>query len=286
MSQQEISYGALCHEFEGISIEETAERMRAIGFTAVQLDPRASNVSLGSGLPSTLRAKQVRQIFEANGIRIVALAGYSNIMDCNPANREQVLMTFEEMIALCEHFGTPYIATETGGLDPDNPWANSPLNHTKEAWDELMPILHRLQRKAIQHGAVVLLEGYVNNVLSSTDKAKRIIDELGMEGLGFVLDPFNYMNPEDFADQRQTFQRVFDAIGAYSPIAHAKDAIWKDEWLVTPRAGTGLAQWPIYAEMLRKHKPDVPLLLEHMKLEEAHESLQFVQEAFRAIEVS
>ncbi|WP_049790045.1 sugar phosphate isomerase/epimerase family protein [Paenibacillus sp. JDR-2] len=281
MRNQGMEYGALCHEFEGISIEETAERMREIGFTIVQLDPRAANVSLGEVLPSPERAQQVRRIFEAQGIRIAALAGYSNLMDCNPSNREKVLEVFEGMIALCEHFGTPYIATETGGLDPINPWANSPLNHTEEAWNELVPILRRLQSKAAMHNAVILLEGYVNNVLSTTDKAKRIIEELGMNGLGFVLDPFNYLNPEDFDDQRQAFERVFEAIGAYSPIAHAKDAVWIDEWLVTPRVGTGVAEWPIYAELLRQHKPDIPLLLEHMKLEEAQESLRFVQAALQ-----
>lgn len=264
MKKKMNALGAMTHEIAGMSLEESAAAMERLGLTVIQLDPRDPKIALGESLPSPQRAKEVKELFARHGITIVALAGYTNLVDPNLTRREAGLQCFEKMIELCSDFGTSYIATETGGLDPESSWLNNPLNHTQDAWEMLVPIVERLRQKAVQHGASVLIEGFVYNILSTTDKAAQLMLEIGTDGLGFVLDPFNYMQPEDFYDQEEAFARVFRTIARYSPIAHAKDAIWEGDSLETPKVGDGLADWTIYTRLLRKYKPDAPLIMEHL----------------------
>src|SRR5690606_4015902 len=93
----------------------------------------------------------------------------------------------------CDAYGTRFIATETGSLHPTNSWRDSELNHTQQAWDELLRIVDRLRQRAVKKGAVLLLEGFINNVLSKPEQAKRMIEALGTDGLALVMDPFNFI---------------------------------------------------------------------------------------------
>lgn len=263
-----------------LSLEEMARAVQAHGFRHVHLDPRAPGI-LPPGAPLTAdRARRVRQVLADHGISVAALAGYTNLVDVHTERREAGLRAFEQMIELCQEFGTPYIATETGSLNPESPWEDYPANHAPAAWEELLTVLRRLLQRARQNGVTILIEGYVNNVVATTEEAARLLADLGAEGLGFVLDPFNYFTRADVERPREALDRIFRAIAARAPIAHAKDVVYTDRGIATPKAGAGRMDWPAYAAMLRRHAPHIPLILEHLGPGEVEACKATVEAAF------
>lgn len=266
--------------YGGLPLTEMARAAQAHGFRHMHLDPRASGI-LPPGAPLTADgARHVRQVLADHGITVAALAGYTNLVDAHTDRREAGLRAFEQTIELCPEFGTPYIATETGSLNPESPWEDYPANHTPAAWEELLTVLRRLLRRARQNGVTILIEGYVNNVVATTEEADRLLDDLGAEGLGFVLDPFNYFTRGDVDRPSEALDRIFDAIAARAPIAHAKDVVYTERGIATPKVGAGRMDWPAFAAMLRRRAPHIPLILEHLGRGEVEACKATVEAAF------
>jgi sugar phosphate isomerase/epimerase len=266
--------------YRNYSLEDMARAVAGHGLKYVVFDPRHHTVPPGEELTSE-HARRVRSVLEKHGITIVAVGGYTNLVDPDPERREKGLKAFERMIEVCRDFGTPYIATETGSLNPIHLKQAYPGNETEEAWEDLRGVLDRLMRKAEAHGVTILIEGYVKNVVCSTERALRLIREREGRPLKFVLDPFNYHTRGDMERPREALDRIFAAVASRSVVAHAKDVLYTEEGIVTPKPGAGRADWEYYAHLLQKHIPAVPLILEHLKPGEVEECLRFVRNAFK-----
>lgn len=272
--------GIVSTVYGAVDVDELARRAAGDGFTHVHLDPRTHGIPDASGHITSERARAAREVLQAKGITIAALAGYTNLVDPDPDRRETGLRQFEEITAVARAFGTPHVATETGSLNPHSPWSDYPQNHTPAARAELLTVLRRLLTTARRHGATILIEGYVNNVVATTEEAAGLVADLGGESLGFVLDPFNYCTPEDIAQPRAALGRIFAAIAGRAPIAHAKDVVYGRHGIDTPKVGDGRMDWPAFAGMLRRHCPDVPLMLEHLAPADIPHCRAIIERAF------
>jgi sugar phosphate isomerase/epimerase len=276
--------GIMSYIYNGWTAEAMAAEIRRHGLGYIQLDPKQSFGVMDEDPFSIERAHKIKDIFLQHGIRIVALSGYSNLVHPDAAKREKKIQEVEKRIDLCAAYGTRYLATETGSLHPTNGWRDCEENRSEEAWQLLTGVVDRLRRRAVKGGAVLLIEGFINNVLSRPEQAALMTEQLGTEGLAFVMDPFNYLAREDLDLSRQqpALERVFQAIAAYTPIAHAKDTLYTDDGIKTPRVGAGEVQWSLYASMLQRHLPDAPLIVEHADPNDVGDVLTLIQNAFAA----
>ncbi|UJF35606.1 sugar phosphate isomerase/epimerase family protein [Paenibacillus hexagrammi] len=278
--------GFMSYIYMGWSAEAMAEDARNHGMVYVQLDPKQSMQVMDDELFSLVRAEKIRSIFERNGISVVGLSGYTNLMNPNLQKGESKLEQLEKMIDLCSAYGTRYMATETGSLHPTNAWRDYEGNRTAQAWEQLLQIVDRLRNRAAKNGSILLVEGFVNNVMASAEQAAGMLKRLGTDGLAFIMDPFNYLTQEDLKRQPEAMTKIFDCIGEISPIAHAKDTLYGEGGLTTPRVGAGQADWNVYAELLAQRLPDVPLILEHAKPEDVAGCLAIIRHAFDNTEAS
>lgn len=275
--------GIMSYTYMEYSAEDMAKDIQARGFKYVQIDPRQSGI-LGADLANLARAEEVREAFASRGISIIALSAYFfNLLESDQKKLEHNMGTIERIMELSQVFGAPYVAAETGSLNLANHWRYHPDNDSEKAFSSLLQVVRRLRNKAVEQGCVFLLEGFVNHVLSDVERAQRVVAELGQEGLGFILDPFNYMKAEDLDNQEEALANIFSAIGSLSPLAHAKDAIYTEEGFKTPRSGTGKMNWRLVAEKFAQQTPEIPLLLEHLQPNDIDECLAFVERQFLAV---
>lgn len=272
--------GIMSYVYLGYPARRLAEAVASHGISVLQLDPRQKGLCEADGLPDAAQAAALRRLFAGFDISIPVLSGYTNLVHPDREERERRLRKLEDLIRLGPEFGAKYVATETGSLHPKNQWAAHPDNRTEAAWAMLTESVGRLRETAVRNGVTLLLEGFVNNVFYDPVQADRIVAELGTSGIGFVMDPFNFMTEADLDRQEQALDRIFDCLADRAPVAHAKDVIYTEKGIETPRAGTGRMRWRLFAERLSARMPDVPLVLEHLKPEETGACLEFVRRAF------
>jgi sugar phosphate isomerase/epimerase len=251
---------------------EQARHTRTAGLSCVHLRP-----------PPELSAEACRAAadsFRSEGIQVAAVAGYVNLVNPDLARRETGLARIHRLIELCREFGTPYLATETGSLNPDSEWEDHPANHTEQAWQILLPILREAVRRCEDAGVTLLIEGYVHNVIATVADCRRLREEIPSPHLGFMLDPNNLFEEADMRDVPAHLGRIFRTIGPYAPVAHAKDVVYRDGRIDTPRAGTGKLDYSVFARLMRQYQPDAPVVLEHLRESEVTETVAFVWQYF------
>jgi sugar phosphate isomerase/epimerase len=258
---------------------ERAERIASFGFTCVQWRlPLATQDINESNVRSLLKQYQDR------GLAIAALAGYENIVDPNPALKRQNLDRLKRLMdiaPLCggkNSWGTLGVATETGSKNRVTPWEWHADNAAATTWAELKATITDLARYAKQAGAKLLLEGYVKNVLRTTDDIQRLLRELRTVEYGFVLDPCNLLTADNMPQpaMMHAMAHMVAVMGKRAVIAHAKDVSYFHGAIATPRAGTGQLDYKTYLAQLDAHLPGVPLILEHLRADEVQSTLDFL----------
>jgi sugar phosphate isomerase/epimerase len=285
------------------NLKEQAEKIRALGFNAVQLDLAFKDLDFSTPESITLgKAKRVRETFRDYNLPICCISGYTNIVHPDPAKRKTKLSYLKAVIQNARLFGTPYVISETGTFNPDSDWVSHPKNKTEEAFAECRGIIKNLAQIAYDHGAVFLLETYVNNVVGSIEETVRMFAEVEHPGLGLLMDPTNYFEGHNIDRMDTVLNQIFDTLADKIRIAHAKDVkrsagdatekhaeIDASEShtfrgvgaIELPAPGLGALNYDLYLQRLSHKHPNIPIVIEHLEEADVPRAKRFLDEKLR-----
>jgi sugar phosphate isomerase/epimerase len=272
-----ISLGIMSSVYGELPVAEAARRMRADGFSCVICDYAFADARFDPLAPGWDAVRKVRGALEANGLRIVSLFGYHNLMDPDEARRKQGAARFEAMLRHATRLGCPLVATETGTLNAQSEWLEWPENDTEAAFVRCRDTLKAYARLAERHGAQVGIEPYWRNIVGSVERTERLFREVDSPALVLVMDPCNYYRAEDLPRMRPLLDRMFAALGDRVAVAHAKDVKASESGTDLPAAGLGVLDYPAYLAHLARLGRPVDLVLEHLKLADVPRARDFVR---------
>lgn len=289
------------------SLDETAKRIRALGFNTVQLDLVFKDMDLST--PESLNkanAKRIRETFRDHDLPICCISGYTNIIHPDPAARKQKLDYLKAVIRIARDLGSPYVISETGTYNTSSDWVHDPKNKTEEGFEECRKVIDELAREAYDHGAVFLLETYVNNVVGSIEETQRMFAAVDSPALGLLMDPTNYFESHNIDRMDTVLNQIFDALEDRVRISHAKDVkrsgddksekhadIGDDEALEShtfrgvgeielPAPGLGALNYDLYLKRLSKKHPNIPIIIEHLDESDVPRAKTFIDGKLRA----
>jgi sugar phosphate isomerase/epimerase len=256
-----------------------AEAFRRHALGCVQLAPGFPGQPFRDpGNFSPARCHQVAQAFEEASVRVACVAHHANLMDPDLDRRHRGVMRLHALIRHARDFGTRFVVTETGSLAPRSVREPAPAGPTPEAWAELRLIVRMALDLAAEHGVQLLLKPDRAHLLAFIDDALRLRLELEHPALGFVMDPANYLEGGPPSEWRAGLERLFEQLGPWSPLAHAKDVRPSSDGASKPRAGLGALDYPLCLRLLHRHQPDAPIILEHVRPEELAETRAFLEQ--------
>jgi sugar phosphate isomerase/epimerase len=265
--------GAHSHLFRG-SPGEVAAAFRRHGLDCVQLTPAFPGLSFRQPEQVTPdRCRRAADPFREQGIAVVCLSGGTNLLDPDLDRRHRAVVRWHALIRHCRHFGTGRVAVETGSLSPPGAPGTHPANRSPAAWEELRLVVAEALRVAEGPGVSVLLKPDAGHVLACAEDALRLREELAHPLLGFVLDPANLLSgagPDEAAAR-------LERLGPFAPVVHAKDLRPDTGGAALPRAGRGVVDYGLFVRLLRRHQPEAPVILEHLRPEELGETRAYLQ---------
>jgi sugar phosphate isomerase/epimerase len=288
------------------ALEEQARKIKAIGFNTVQLDLAFKDIDFSTPDAITLdKAKRVRETFRDYNLPICAISGYTNIVHPDAAERKTRVDYLKAIIRNARHFGTPYVISETGTFNPDSDWVSHPKNKTEEGFEDCRRVITELAQIAYDHGAVFLLETYVNNVIGSVEETVRIFAEVDHPGLGLLMDPTNYFEDHNIDKMDSVLKQIFDTLTDRVKIAHAKDvkrAVEASEKhadidaseahsfrgvgsIELPAPGLGSLNYDYYLKRLAEKHPNIPIIIEHLDETDVPRAKKFLDGKLRALGV-
>lgn len=287
-------------------LEETAGKIRDLGFNTVQLDMHFKDVDVSAGQITKDKCVQIRDTFRDHNLPICCISGYTNIIHPDPAEREKRVGYLKEIIRHAQYLGSPYVISETGTYNTESDWVHDDKNKTEEGFEECRKVIADLSQYAYDHGAQFLLETYVNNVVGSVEETVRMFAQVDHPGLGLLMDPTNYFETHNINDMDKILNQVFDTLSDRIKIAHAKDVmrsgddksekhadIGDEEALEShtfrgvgeielPAPGLGELNYDLYLQRLARKHPNIPMIIEHLDESDVPRAKTFLDGKLRA----
>lgn len=287
-------------------LEETAQKIRGLGFNTVQLDMHFKDVDLSAGQITKDKCVRIRETFRDHNLPISCISGYTNIIHPDKAERERRVGYLKEIIRYAQHLGTPYVISETGTFNTESDWVHHPKNKTEEGFEECRKVIADLSQHAYDHGAVFLLETYVNNVVGSVEETVKMFAQVDHPGLGLLMDPTNYFESHNIEHMDEILNQVFDTLSDKIRIAHAKDVKRSGDdktekhadigdadaleshtfrgvgEIELPAPGLGSLNYDLYLQRLSKKHPNIPIIIEHLDESDVPRAKTFLDGKLRA----
>ncbi len=285
------------------SLEETAKRIRNIGFNTVQLDLSFKDMDLSTDAINDEKCKKIRDTFRRYNLPVSCVSGYTNLVNPNPEKRAANLAHLKQLIRYANELASPYVISETGTFDPDSDWVHHPKNKTEEGYAECREVIQELVEFSRQHGVTFLVETYVNNVIGSVEETLRLFADIKDPHLGLLMDPTNYFEEHNIDQMDKTLNQIFNALSDKIKISHAKDVkraagaqgvkmadIDASEahtlrgvgTIELPAPGLGSLNYDLYLQRLSREYPNIPIIIEHLEEEDVPRAKQFLDEKLMA----
>jgi sugar phosphate isomerase/epimerase len=288
------------------TLKEQAKKIKAIGFNTVQLDLAFKDIDFST--PDSItkeKAKTVRETFRDHDLPICCISGYTNIVHPDKAERKKRNDMLKAIIKNARHFGTPYVISETGTFNTESDWVHHPKNKTEEGFEDCRKVISELAQIAYDHGAVFLLETYVNNVVGSVEETVRMFAEVDHPALGLLMDPTNYFEAHNIGQMDKVLKQIFDTLADKVRIGHAKDVKLsgtdKSEKhaelfegaaeshsfrgvgeIELPAPGLGSLNYDYYLQRLSEKHPNIPVIIEHLDESDVPRAYKFLHGKMKA----
>jgi sugar phosphate isomerase/epimerase len=279
------------------TLEETAKRIRNIGFNTVQLDVSFKDMELATDQITSEKCKKIRDTFRRYNLPVSCISGYTNLVHPNPDKRKSNLDHLKQLIRFAHELGSPYVISESGTFDPDSDWVHHSKNKTEEGYEDCRNVIAELVDFAREHDVTFLVETYVNNVIGSIEETLRLFADIDDPHLGLLMDPTNYFEEHNIDQMDKTLNQIFNALSHKIKISHAKDvkrassaqgiqmadidaseahALRGVGSIELPAPGLGSLNYDLYLQRLSKHHPNIPIIIEHLDESDVPRAMQFL----------
>jgi sugar phosphate isomerase/epimerase len=285
-------------------LEETAKKIRDIGFNTVQLDVGFKDMDIGPGRLTSAACKRIRDTLRDYNLPVCCVSGYTNLVHPSPEKRKANLERLKEIIRFANELGSPYVISESGTFDHDSDWVHHPKNKTQEGYEECRDVIGELVGEAHKCGAYFLVETYVNNVIGSVEETLRLFADINDSRLGLLMDPTNYFEDHNIDHMDEELHRIFNALSHHVKISHAKDvkragkeqgvqmadidaseahALRGVGMIELPAPGLGSLNYDLYLKRLSRDHPNIPIIIEHLDETDVPRAKKFIDDKLKVV---
>jgi len=209
-------------------------------------------------------------------IEIAAVSGTFNMIHPDVRSRRERLSRLPLLAKATHELGCDLITLCTGTRDPDDMWRAHSDNSSASAWRDLLQSMEEATAVAEQYNILLGVEPETGNVISSTRKARQLLDELHSSRVKIVLDPANLFHHGKAERIRDTMQEAFQLLGTNIVMAHAKE-ISADGVTGNIVPGRGVLDWNYYFDMLAQMNFRGPMVMHGLAEAAVAEGVRFLR---------
>ncbi len=218
-----MELGIFAKTFPRATLEDTLDSAADHDLTHVQFNMSCMGLpTLPDRIEKDLCVAIARAV-KARGLAMAAISGTFNLCDPDADRLDENLRRLDILAGACRWLDTRIITLCTGTLDPNDMWKSHPDNVRRSTWETLVNSVRRAVQIADRHEITLAFEPEIHNVVSSTMRARRLLDEINSPWLKLVIDPANLLRPGERSRFAEILDEAFEWLGKDIVLAHAKD---------------------------------------------------------------
>ena len=167
-------------------------------------------------------AVRVRKDFDESGLECAVLGCYLNLADPNPERRARTQEIYKAHLRFAAKIGARVVGTETYA-NPESAFQDPA--QSEEAFRLFMDSLRPVVRYAEETGAFLAVEPVWYHIVSTPERAARMLEELPSDHLRIILDAVNLISPENAGRTEDIVRNAVSLLGNRVEILHMKDFV-------------------------------------------------------------
>ena len=278
-----MNIGIRLHDTKGTTLREHLESARNQGFSCVHL--ALSKTIPGFRMqdaPQLLTddmAAEVREAMQDYGMQLAVLGCYLNVAHPSEEEYQKTLEIYKAHLRFAAKCGALCVGTETGAPNPE--YRTEPACWTQEALDLFVRRFEPIVRCAEETGSTICLEPVCRHIVSTPERAAQVLERLPSEHLKVILDWCNILNPDNFHQSVDVFNKSIRLFGDRVLLLHLKDIRFDpaaaDLGHLCCACGLGELDFTAPLTFLREH-PGMPATLEDTKPDNAEAARLYLEE--------
>ena len=166
-------------------------------------------------------AASVREDFAGQGVECAVLGCYLNLATPDAEERRRVQDIYRAHLRFSRMMGAAVVGTETpagkGASFPEPVW------QSEEAFRLFMDSVTPVARWAEEEGAILAIEPVSSHIVSTPERAERMLDALNSNHVQIILDAVNLLSPENEERAQEVVDDAIRRLGDKVSILHMKD---------------------------------------------------------------
>ncbi len=218
-------------------------------------------------------AAMVREAFEKTGMACAVLGCYLNLADPAEESRLKTREIYFSHLRFAQRIGAAVTGTETKA-NPASRFAKE-APESEEAFQFFLDCLRPVVRVAEEEGAILAVEPVWDHIISTPERAERMLDAVPSDHLRIILDAVNLISPRRTNDADEIIADAIRRLGEKISILHMKDYTLTDGGMPACACGTGEMR---YERLLRFAKEkELPMTLENTVPENAEAARLYLE---------
>ena len=223
-------------------------------------------------------AMHMKRVCEKNDLDVAVLGCYLNLCNPDPVQHKQIVEKYEAHLRFASMLECGVVGTETGACNVE--YKFEPFSHTEEALKIFIDNLAPVVETAEKFGVLMAIEPVWTHIVSTVDRARKVLDEIHSPNLQIIFDPVNLLHAEIVPDQDAMLRDAFDKLGNEIAVVHMKDIVLEGTNKVPTAIGKGMLDYPLLCKLIKEKKPYIHCTLEETTPDNAVASREYVQKTY------
>lgn len=260
-----MNIGIRLHDTAGSGLEEHLRSAREQGFTCAHIAMSKNIPGFAMMDAPTLlddaMADTTRGLLARYGMECAVLGCYLNLATTDEEELARTLACYRAHLRFARRIGAAVVGTETGA--PNAAYKTCPECFTEESLQLFIRRLTPVVRYAEEEGAVIAIEPVCRHIVSTPERAQRVLEAIDSPALQIILDTVNLLTPANHTQREAIIADALRRFGDRIRILHMKDyAVAEGQSDVRSCAcGTGVMDYASLLSFAAAH-PGIPMTLE------------------------
>ena len=246
------------HDFGRMEPEALAKAIAQKGYRATQLAFTKAFVQPAQTYMTPERLADIREAFDAQGVRVPVMGCYISASDPDDAVRSAAKESFSACLRASVVLGAGCVGTETTHFTFDE-------SEREAAYARLLDFMRAVVPVAESCGAIVGIEPVACHTLNTPEMTRRLLDDVKSDSVRIILDMGNLLTKDTCSPEAQMdiLRRCLTLFGDRICVLHVKDGVFGDDgkWIEKPM-GEGVMDWKTLLPVLRAHDDSLCALRE------------------------